>query len=95
MSNSDKFEQDDAIVAAEPEVQGVLAGDDGEGAGDESVANNKIGQGEFPDPLYTAPAFSAKTPTTRRRRRHATSPAVLSITSKLGADISRSPLVPL
>lgn len=46
MSNSDKFQQDDAIVAAEPEVQGVLAGDDVAEAGDESVANNKIGQGE-------------------------------------------------
>ncbi|GAA5955776.1 hypothetical protein JCM8115_006849 [Rhodotorula mucilaginosa] len=47
MSNSDKFQQDDAIVAAEPEVQGVLAGDDVAEAGDESVANNKIGQDEF------------------------------------------------
>ncbi|BGP55002.1 hypothetical protein JCM8202_005994 [Rhodotorula sphaerocarpa] len=37
MSNSDKFDQDAAIVNEEPEVQGVLA--DGE-AGDDSVALN-------------------------------------------------------
>ncbi|GAA5986313.1 hypothetical protein JCM10908_003700 [Rhodotorula pacifica] len=45
MSNSDKFDQDDAIVNEEPEVTGVLAGDDV--AGDESVSDNKIGEDEF------------------------------------------------
>lgn len=91
MSNSDKFQQDDAIVAAEPEVQGVLAGDDGEGAGDESVANNKIGQGKTS--LYTLHRLlsSQKTPTTRRRRTRDFGRALTSLSS---LAISVRPVVP-
>ncbi|POY73617.1 hypothetical protein BMF94_3151 [Rhodotorula taiwanensis] len=40
MSNSDKFQQDDAIVDAEPEVQGVLAGEGSDDVG-------TIGKDEF------------------------------------------------
>lgn len=48
MSNSDKFQQDDAIVDAEPEVQGVLAGEGSDDVG-------TIGKGEsfLPLLLYT------------------------------------------